>query len=730
MGVAGRLYELGRWAARRRGRVLLAWLWLVVVVSTLGGALGGQLGTTYSVPGIESQQAQELLARKFPAASGGSARVIIAAPEGRTLTEAGAREALAGALDSVARVPGVVHVAGPETGGALSADRRIGYADVQFAQPASEVTESARSALSGAVEPLREAGLQVEFGGSVLPVAGGGIGGAGEIVGVIVAFAVLAVTLGSLLAAGLPLLTALVGVAVGVMGVLFVSGFVEMTNTATVLALMIGLAVGIDYALFVLSRHRELLADPGTRVEEAIARATATAGTAVVFAGLTVVIALAALALTGIPFLAVMGLAAAFTVLVAVTVAVTLVPALLSYSGERLRPRLRPTTRKPAGAWSMAWARAVTRRPVIVLLTGTVLLTALALPARNLRLGLPGNESQPVASTQHRGYQLLAEGFGPGFNATLAVVVADLPAAERQQVLDGLRTTLAAEKGVAVVAPPVTNADGSVALLGIVPTTGPDDEATTDLVHRLRDDHQTVTDAGGTMYVAGATAATIDISAKLADALPLLLCITVLLALLLLTIAFRSLLVPLKAIVGFLLSIAASLGAVVWVFQDGHLAGVVQLAAAAPILCFLPVLVIGVLFGLAMDYEVFLVSRIREHYQHTGNAHEAITHGLARSGRVVTAAALIMAAVFGGFIFSPDPVIKSIGFALTVGVLIDAFLVRLTLVPAALAILGDRAWSLPARLDRLVPHVDIEGTTTTVAPTVPDSKEPVAATRT
>ncbi|MFC9392745.1 MMPL family transporter [Streptomyces sp. NPDC057027] len=710
--MADRLFELGRWAARRRGRVLAGWLLLLAVIATLGTTLSGTLGTTYSVPGIESQKAQELLAEEFPVAVGGSTRIVFAAAPGKDLDRAGARTALADTLKRAAAIPGVVHVSDPQQTGAISRDRTIGYTDVQFAMAASDVPESATDALTkSATDPLREAGLQVEFGGTVTTPADG-MGGSTEIVGVVIAFAVLAVTLGSLLAAGLPLLTALVGVAVGVLGVLFVSGFVDMTGTATVLALMIGLAVGIDYALFVICRHREQLAVPGSRVEESIGRATATAGTSVVFAGITVVVALAALSLTGIPFLAVMGLAAAGTVLIAVAVAVTLVPALLSYAGERLRPKPRPATARPEGAWGLAWARLVTRRPVLVVLAGVTLLLGLALPARDLRLGLPGNDSQPAASTLHRGYQLLTRGFGPGFNATLSVIVTDVPAAQRTQVLTELGKTLSTEEGVAVVAPPVTNADGSVAAIGLVPTTGPNDAATTDLVHRLRGDHHVVSRAGGTMYVAGATTAAIDISAKLSDALPLVIGITVLLALVLLTIAFRSLLVPLKAIAGFLLSVGASLGAVVWVFQDGHLADVFRLAAAAPILCFLPVLLIGVLFGLAMDYEVFLVARIREHYQHTGDANEAITHGVARSGRVVTAAALIMAAVFGGFIFTADPVIKSIGFALTVGVLIDAFLVRLTLVPAVLALLGNRAWHLPTWLERAVPHVDIEGSLT------------------
>jgi RND superfamily putative drug exporter len=442
----------------------------------------------------------------------------------------------------------------------------------------------------------------------------------------------------------------------------------------------------------------------------------ATAGGAVVFAGATVIIALAALAVTGIPFLTVMGLAAAATVLLAVLIAVSLVPAVLGLFGERMRPRTRRTRRTEGreptpGSWGLAWGRAVTRKPLLVLLAGVIGLLALAVPARDLRLGLPGNVSQPVDSTQHKSYNLLTEGFGPGFNATLTAVVDldGIPAADRTSTVTQLRTTLASDRGVAAVAEPVTNTDATLAVIAVVPKTGPDAQATTDLVHRLRENAPTIDKAGGTLYIAGTTAAAIDVAGKLSGALPLFIVIIVILALILLTIAFRSLLVPLKAALGFLLSVAASLGATVWVFQDGHLNGLLDIPSAGPVTGFLPVLLIGVLFGLAMDYEVFLVSRMREHDEHTGNAAEAITQGVARSGRVVSAAALIMVAVFGGFVFNHDPIIKSIGFALAFGVLVDAFVVRMTLVPAVMALLGRRAWGLPRWIDRITPDVDIEG---------------------
>ncbi|MCX5266985.1 MMPL family transporter [Streptomyces sp. NBC_00199] len=713
--MASVLYALGGWAARHRGRVVAVWLLLLAAIGGLGATMAGPVSTEFSVPGIESQQAQDLLEKKMPDVAGGFARVVIVAPADGTLATGTARTAIKESLHKADGIPGVVHVADPFQEQTVAADQKTAFADVQFRQAADQVPESARQALTDAGAAMRDAGLQVEYGGTVMEPATE-VGGPAEVIGVIVAFAILALALGSLIAAGLPLVTAFVGVGIGVLGVQLVANVVDMTSTATVLALMIGLAVGIDYALFIIARHREQLADPATGVEESTARATATAGSAVVFAGATVVIALAALAVTGIPFLTVMGLAAAATVALTVLIAVTLVPAVLGLLGERLRPRpQQPKTEgsnKPKGnPWSHAWARMVTRKPLLVLLAGVIALLALALPAQNLRLGLPSNASQPTSSTQHKSHDLLAKGFGPGFNAPLTAVVdtSGIPPTDREQVLAELHATLTKDPGVAHVDRPVPNEDSSVVAIPVFPKTGPDDQATTDLVHHLRDNKAAVAQEGGTLYIAGSTAAAIDVSAKLSDALPLFVGIIVILALVLLTVAFRSVLVPLKAVLGFLLSIAASLGATVWVFQEGHLADLLDIPSAGPVTAFLPVLLIGVLFGLAMDYEVFLVSRMREQYEHTGDAAGAITHGIARSGRVVTAAALIMVAVFGGFVFNHDPIIKSIGFALAIGVLIDGFLVRMTLVPAAMALLGRRAWHLPRWLDRIIPDVDIEG---------------------
>jgi RND superfamily putative drug exporter len=706
-------------AARRRRAVLAAWLVLVLVVGGLAATFRGDLATTFSIPGIESQEAADLLAREFPVANGGTLRAVFAAPDGSTLADPAVAAAIEASLQQATTVPGVVSVAPltPSPGGV------IGFADVQFLEEAQAVPPEAKDQVSAAMEAARSAGLQVEFGGSA-SFSEVHIGGIAEVAGLAVAAVVLLVTLGTVVAAGLPLITALIGVAVGVLSVYALSSVIEMSNVSSTLALMIGLAVGIDYALFIVARHREQLADPTMSVLESIGRAIGTAGSAVVFAGLTVVIALSALSIAGVPFLTIMGLAAAGTVAVAVAVALTLIPALLGFAGERLRPRsARRAATAPAaateatlpeargGVW-LGWARMIQRAPAVVLAVATALLLVLSLPVLDLRLGLPGNETQPEDSTLYQSYHLLTEGFGPGFNATILYVIdgEGQPAEQVTATANELAATIGQDPGVLTVTPPVLNPARSIAILNVVPLTGPDDEATTELVQRLRGEPRAVVEAtGATAYVAGQTPAAIDVSDKLSDALAPFIIVIVGLALLLLIVAFRSLVVPVKAVLGFLLTIGSSIGVTVWVFQQGNLLDLFGVTGGAPIVAFVPVILIGVLFGLAMDYEVFIVSRMREEFHHTGDATRSVLQGMGQNGRVVAAAALIMTSVFGGFVFTPDPIIKSIAFALALGVLIDAFVVRMTIVPAVMFLLGRRAWALPGWLDRIIPNVDIEG---------------------
>jgi uncharacterized membrane protein YdfJ with MMPL/SSD domain len=712
--MARHLYRLGGWAFDRRKRVLVAWLVVLGLVCAGAATLSGKTTNAFSVPGTESQRAQDLLEEKFPGAGGGTARMVFAAPAGESLTDPANRAAVEASLAKAAKAGEVSTVVDPYKAKTITPDGRIGFADVIYPVPADKLEDASRDQLEAAADPGRDAGLQVEFGGGVVLDESKS---QAETAGMMIAFVVLAITLGSLLAAGLPLLTAALGVLIGVGSLTALTGVVEMSKTAPILATMLGLAVGIDYALFILSRHRQNLHD-GMEVRESAAQATATAGSAVVFAGLTVIIALAGLAVVNIPFLTVMGLAAAGTVSIAVLIAITLLPAVLGLAGERITRgnrvlSYRARRRAPkAETASVRWARFVTSRPLPVLVVGLALLGTMAIPATHMKLGLPDDGARPSDTTARQAYDLLTKGFGPGFNGPLTVVVdaPKVPAEQREQLASGVAEGLEKFPNVAAVSPAIQNPKGDLTIVSVTPKTGPASDETKDLVGVLRDKADSIrAQTGIEAYVTGTTALNIDTADRLSAALPKYVVVVVGLALLLLTVVFRSVLVPIKAAAGFLLSIAASMGVVVWIFQDGNLADVFGVAQAGPIVSFLPVLLIGILFGLAMDYEVFLVSRMRETFTHTGKARESVVTGFGQSGRVVVAAALIMIGVFGGFVLDPDPVIKSIGLSLAVGILADAFVVRLTLVPAVMALMGRHAWRLPRRLGRLLPDLDIEG---------------------
>ena len=609
---------------------------------------------------------------------------------------------------------GVTRVVDPYQAHTMTKDGRIAYADVIYPVPADQIDDAARDELAATAQPARDAGVQVEYGGGLVTDEAKSNS---ESMGLMIGFVVLAITLGSLLAAGLPLVTAIVGVLLGVTGLTALTGVFDVSETAPILATMLGLAVGIDYALFILSRHRQNLGD-GLEPAEAAAQATATAGSAVVFAGMTVVIALVGLTVVNIPFLTVMGLAAAATVTIAVLIAVTLLPAILGFAGPRVarvnrvlafRPWRKRAPRETVGT---RWARFVTSRPLPAMLVSLALLGAVAIPALHMKLGLPDGGSKPTSSTERRAYDLLTEGFGPGFNGTLTVVVdaPNLSAKEQKDLANKLVDGLEKVPGVAAVTPAQQNEAGDLTIALVTPTTSPASDETKDLVKLLRSKADDIKDRTGIdAFVTGTTALNIDTADTLAAALPRYIAVVVGLALILLMIVFRSILVPLKAAAGFLLSIAASMGVVVWIFQDGNLADLFSVSNPSPIVSFLPILLIGILFGLAMDYEVFLVSRMREAFVHGAKPRDAIVTGFGQSARVVVAAALIMIGVFGGFVLDEDPIVKSIGLSLAFGVLADAFIVRMTLVPAVMALLGRRAWWMPSRLGRLVPNVDIEG---------------------
>ncbi|MFK4543514.1 RND superfamily putative drug exporter [Streptomyces tendae] len=719
------LYKLGRLAFRRRHFVALIWVALLTLAG-VGAASAPPAGnSSFSIPGTEAQKAFDLLEQRFPgqSADGATARVVFKAPSGEKMTDAGPKATVEKTVDELADGSEVASVADPYKGNAVSKDGTIAYASVKYDVSGMELEESTKDALEDAAQQARDAGLTVEIGGDALQAVPET--GATEVIGIAVAAVVLVITFGSLVAAGLPLLTALIGVGIGVSSITALASALELGSTTSILAMMIGLAVGIDYALFIVSRYRAELAE-GREREEAAGRAVGTAGSAVVFAGLTVVIALVGLAVVNIPMLTKMGIAAAGTVAIAVLIALTMIPALLGYAGRRVKPagakgRLLGRSRKnepkpdaPAGPpkanLGTRWASFVVRRPLAVLLLGVIGLGAAAVPATSLELGLPDDGSQPTSTTQRRAYDLLSEGFGPGFNGPLMIVVDAKGSDAPKDAFTDVEKQIKDLDGVVAVAPPAPNKGGDTATITVVPDSKPSSVQTEDLVHAIRDAGGDIeAKTGAETLVTGATAMNIDVSQKLNDALVPYLVLVVGLAFLLLIVVFRSVLVPLKAALGFLLSVMAALGAVVAVFQWGWLSGLMGVEETGPVMSMMPIFMVGVVFGLAMDYEVFLVTRMREAYVHGEKPNQAVVTGFKHGARVVTAAAVIMMAVFAGFIGSSESMVKMIGFGLAIAVFFDAFVVRMAIVPAVLALLGKKAWWLPKWLDRALPNVDVEG---------------------
>ncbi|MEV7521676.1 MMPL family transporter [Streptomyces sp. NPDC091371] len=703
------LYRLGRGAFRRRGLVALIWVALLFAAGFGAASAGAPTSGSFSIPGTEAQKAFDLLEERFPgmAADGATARIVIKAPAGAKVTDPGPKAEVEKIIDDLKSGPGkdqVASVANPYEAQAVSQDGSTTYISTKYKVSGMELTDATREALKESGKDAKASGLTVEIGGDALMEAPET--GSGEVIGILVAAIVLVITFGSLIAAGLPLLTALIGVGIGVSSITALANVLDLGSTTSTLAMMIGLAVGIDYALFIVSRYRVELAE-GRERDEAAGRAAGTAGSAVVFAGLTVVIALVGLAVVNIPMLSKMGFAAAGTVVIAVLVALTLVPAILGFAGKKVLPAGEKSRLfgkgKPAGSEKKAnggtrWARFVLRRPVMVLLAGVIGLGVIAIPASKLEMGLPDDGAAPVSTSQRRAYDLLSDGFGPGFNGPLMVVV-DGGKELADQTVDRIKGL----DGVAAVTPPMPNKDGNAAIINVIPKDRPSSTQTEDLVHEIRDGN------GDDVLVSGQTAMNIDFSQKMNDALLPYLALVVGLAFLLLMLVFRSILVPLKAALGFLLSVVAALGAVVAVFQWGWLGSLFGVEQTGPIMSMMPIFMVGVVFGLAMDYEVFLVTRMREAYVHGERPGQAVVTGFQYSARVVVAAAVIMIAVFSGFLGASDQMVKMIGFALAVAVFFDAFVVRMAIVPAVLALLGHKAWWLPKWLDKLLPNVDVEG---------------------
>ncbi|MFI2612549.1 MMPL family transporter [Kitasatospora sp. NPDC018619] len=702
------LYRLGRWSFRSRRLVALLWVALLVVAGAGAAGTDSTGNNTFSIPGTEAQKAFDLLDERFPEmhADGAQANIVFRAPAGQKITAAENRQAVEAAVTELGHGNDqVAAVIDPFTAQAVSQDGTTAYVTVSYNVQFSEMSDASLKTLDRVLDEGRHAGLTTEAGGtalSAIPEAG-----SAEVIGLALAAVVLVITFGSLVASGLPLLTAVIGVGIGVASITALTEVLDLSSTTPTLASMIGLAVGIDYALFIVSRYRSELAEGRDR-EEAAGLAVGTAGSAVVFAGLTVVIALAGLAVVNIPLLTKMGLAAAGTVAIAVVIALTLIPALLGFAGHRVLGR--KTRREGHGAGQPAkpnagtrWAGLVLRRPVLALLTAVVALGVVAVPVGDLRMGLPGDGDQPRSTTQRKAYDMLAESFGPGLNGPLLVTVDAAAGGDVKAEAARVGETVSGLEGVAAVGPAAYDRAGRTAVLTVLPTTAPDSPRTERLLADIR------SHTGDDVMVTGMTAMKVDVSDKLDAALAPYLGLVVGLAFVLLTLVFRSVLIPLKAALGFLLSVLASLGAVVAVFQWGWAADLFGVEQTSPIMSMMPIFMVGVVFGLAMDYEVFLVTRMREAYIHGERPNQAVVTGFRHGARVVTAAAAIMICVFAGFIGSGDPMVKMIGFGLAFAVFADAFLVRMTIVPAVLALLGERAWWLPKWLDKVLPAVDVEG---------------------
>ncbi|WP_030650444.1 MULTISPECIES: MMPL family transporter [Streptomyces] len=712
------LYKLGRLAFRRRHFVALIWVALLTLAGVGAASAPAAGNTSFSIPGTEAQKAFDLLEQRFPgmSADGATARVVFKAPKGEKMTDAVNKATVEKTVKELRSGSEVASVADPYTGHAVSKNGTVAYASVKYEVSGMELEDSSKDALKDAAQDARDAGLTVEIGGDALTATPET--GSSEVIGIAVAAVVLVITFGSLLAAGFPLLTAIIGVGIGVSSITALASALDLGSTTSTLASMIGLAVGIDYALFIVSRYRAELAE-GREREDAAGRAVGTAGSAVVFAGLTVVIALVGLSVVNIPMLTKMGVAAAGTVAIAVLIALTMIPALLGYAGRRIKPAGQKSkllgggrTPKKPGRPNMGtrWASFVVRRPVAVLLLGVLGLGAAAIPAASLELGLPDDGSQPTSTTQRRAYDLLSEGFGPGFNGPLLIVVDAKDSADPKAAFTKVGDEIKGLKDVVTVTPATPNKAGDTATITVVPDSKPSSTTTEDLVHAIRDKGADIArETDSQVLVTGSTAMNIDVSQKLNDALLPYLALVVGLAFLLLIVVFRSILVPLKAALGFLLSVMAALGAVVAVFQWGWLSGLMNVEETGPVMSMMPIFMVGVVFGLAMDYEVFLVTRMREAYVHGEKPSQAVVTGFRHGARVVTAAAVIMIAVFSGFIGSSESMVKMIGFGLAIAVFFDAFIVRMAIVPAVLALLGKRAWWLPKWLDRALPNVDVEG---------------------
>ncbi len=703
------MQQVARWCFDRNKTVIAIWAALVVGMGGLAAVAGGGFVDSFSLPGSESQKAYDQLAEKFPAASGDTSQVVFKATTG-TLENKATKERVQALGKSLGGLPGVAAVVDPyRAPGALSKDRTIGFATLQFDKQASEIDRDQVAQVVETAQAAATRDLQVNLGGQAIKFAQQPEQSATEVIGVVAAIVVLVVVLGSFAAMSMPLIVAFSAIGVALSAVYASSALFDIATFAPTLAVMIALGVGIDYALLIINRFRGERRR-GNELRAAAITALDTAGRSVLFAGTTVVIALLGMLLLGISFLNGPAIAAALAVFATMIGSLTLLPALLGTFGHRVK--LGKGTGDPdanPGVWAK-WARFIEKRPKIIAVVTLAVVAVIALPVFGMQLGSADSGSDAEGTTTRLAYDQLAEGFGPGFNGPF-LVVNELPGAGDASGLKPIETAIAKVDGVAAVTPPILNPAKDTAIFTVYPASKPQASATQDLLSELRDDvippleRQT----GITASVGGSTATTSDLNSALASKLPLFIAVVVGLSLLLLAIVFRSIVIPAKAAVMNVLSIGAALGVITFVFQDGHFASLLGVETTGPIEAFLPVFMFAIVFGLSMDYEVFLVSRMHEEWEKKQDPSGAVRNGLALTGKVVMAAAIIMVSVFGAFMLGDDRTIKLFGLGLASAVFVDAFIIRLILVPAVMFVLGKSSWYMPAGLARRLPRLSIEG---------------------
>jgi putative drug exporter of the RND superfamily len=712
------LYHLGRLCARHHWPVIGLWAVVAVVLVVVAQSAGERYSDNLSLPGTDSTNATNLLQDKLPQQAYGTNPVVLQAKSG-SLTDPSNKASVGNTVASLNKVKHVIKTVDPtSSAGAsfLSKDKTIGYIPVTLDVGPSDLTVEQAQAVSDGAGPARQAGLKVAVGGYVGQKLSKPATESSEAIGLAAAVVILLFAFGTATAMALPIATAVLGLAISLSAVRLLAHAFQVPSIAPTLATMIGLGVGIDYALFLVTRHKLQLRE-GMEMQESVARSAATAGGAVVFAGITVVIALVSLAAADIPIVTAMGCMAAISVVVAVLAATTLLPALLGALGPRIDSlriklgRTHPDDHRPHG-W-LRWAGGVAKRPWRSAVASVVVLAVLALPVLNLQLGQSDVGALPTSTTARQAYDLITKGFGVGTNGPLLISASlGSPASSANDTrLTTLENEVKKTSGVQSVTPATVDSKGDAAVFTAIPTTAPSSDDTVDLVNNLRDNVIPAALKGTDLkaYVGGQTAGYIDLADRISEKLPSMILIVVALSFLVLLLAFRSILVPLKAAIMNLLSVAAAYGVVTFVFQEGHGASLIGLDGAIPIVSFVPLLMFAILFGLSMDYEVFLLTQVHEHYREHSDPSRAVVEGLANTGRVITSAALIMVFVFGSFILNGDPTVKEFGVGLAVAIAIDATIVRCLLVPAVMVLLRGRAWWLPKWLARVVPRISIEG---------------------